>query len=357
MQFEKTYTFFPVIIPGLESMAQREIQEKLEGLSVEYLETGEFVAPLAACLDRFPSFRSLSGLYIRIAQFKCRDRPKLFKKIAKENWNYWLQARMPEVVVTSKESRLIHTGKIQETILEGLKKSFLAFPLGKKDRPKGDSKPAKLSVRFYRDICTVSLDLAGFPLHQRGLKKQIGRAPMRETQAYCLIKKMVEKNNVPILVDPFAGSGTIILEAMELPNETKYYFENFYQPKELAQKKEFNFKKFLAIEKDQNIFSQLENNLAPIKNSGLISCQDSYQFDFNSIEDDFIVLSNPPWGERIKTQQKISRIVKNLKSHPRCRGIGFLYPMDFDLKGLGFSKALQFTHGGKKVSLWLYYPN
>ena len=75
-------------------------------------------------------------------------------------------------------------------------------------------------VRSYEDgeehVLTVSIDLAGWPLHHRGYRTQSGEAPIREDLAAALVMLSRHDSRQECLVDPMAGAGTIIVEAAHM---------------------------------------------------------------------------------------------------------------------------------------------
>jgi 23S rRNA G2445 N2-methylase RlmL len=74
--------------------------------------------------------------------------------------------------------------------------------------PTGDSEESAAKTEL-----TVSLDLAGRPMHQRGYRLAHGDAPLREDLAAALVLLARHSAKEQSLVDPMAGSGTILLEA------------------------------------------------------------------------------------------------------------------------------------------------
>ena len=67
-------------------------------------------------------------------------------------------------------------------------------------------------VRIDRDRLSVRVDSSGAPLHHRGWRGPAGKAPLRETLAAAALAAVGWRPDQP-LVDPFAGSGTIPIEA------------------------------------------------------------------------------------------------------------------------------------------------
>jgi 23S rRNA G2445 N2-methylase RlmL len=70
-----------------------------------------------------------------------------------------------------------------------------------------------IALRMHDDVVTVSIDLAGQALHQRGYRQEGGRAPLRENLAAILVMLSRFDARREILIDPMTGSGTIGIEA------------------------------------------------------------------------------------------------------------------------------------------------
>lgn len=62
----------------------------------------------------------------------------------------------------------------------------------------------------------ISLDLAGRPMNQRGYRSQAGAAPLREDLAAILLMLSRFDPRNEVLVDPMMGSGTIAIEAASM---------------------------------------------------------------------------------------------------------------------------------------------
>jgi putative N6-adenine-specific DNA methylase len=67
-------------------------------------------------------------------------------------------------------------------------------------------------ARVLGDRVTLSVDTSGEALHKRGWRQEVSRAPLRETLASAIVLAAAWDAASP-LVDPFCGSGTIVVEA------------------------------------------------------------------------------------------------------------------------------------------------
>lgn len=85
-------------------------------------------------------------------------------------------------------------------------------------RPTVDRENPQIRFHAYlkNDNLTVSFDLTGYSLHQRGYRQQAGEAPLKETIAAALLIRANWPHlaeNGYALQDPFCGAGTLIIEA------------------------------------------------------------------------------------------------------------------------------------------------
>ena len=72
---------------------------------------------------------------------------------------------------------------------------------------------ALLDVRLREGVLTVSIDLGGRPMHQRGYRRDGGVAPLKENLGAAMVMLGRHQARTEPLVDPMAGSGTIAIEA------------------------------------------------------------------------------------------------------------------------------------------------
>ena len=70
----------------------------------------------------------------------------------------------------------------------------------------------KIQVAILKDKVTLSIDTSGSGLHKRGYREDAGIAPLKETLAAALVLISRWKEDY-VLIDPFCGSGTILIEA------------------------------------------------------------------------------------------------------------------------------------------------
>ena len=202
----KQHALFAATAPGLEPMALSE----LRALGVEgtrQVPGGiELAADRAQTMRLLVELRTVSHLLVRVATFRADRFDRLEREVRRIDWRAWLAPGVARTVRASAEkSRLYHTGAIAERVGR-----FVTESLGDAG-PEGPD-PVTIAARLVHDEVTLSIDLAGEPLHRRGYRLDPGKAPLREDLAAALVLASGWDAAHP-LIDPMCGSGTIAIEA------------------------------------------------------------------------------------------------------------------------------------------------
>lgn len=228
-----------VVAPiGFESELEKEIREVWPRLldasarphggplpNLRRLKGGvEIEAEAFLCVQLNFFLKTASRILWRLAEFKCRDFPKLHERLQKIDLRRWLGPEGAQIEVAAQRSRLNHEGRIRETALSAWGWS----------EPGGTD--AAVYIRLDEDNVTVSLDTTGEHLHKRGYGRFKGDAPLRETVAAFCLRQLI--GDIPEarlqeieLVDPMAGSGTLLMEAALLRAgnyRRPYAFQKFH---------------------------------------------------------------------------------------------------------------------------------
>ncbi|MEZ5965582.1 MAG: hypothetical protein R3F56_17235 [Planctomycetota bacterium] len=142
---------------------------------------------------------------LRLGRFHCRSLGELVRKSARLPWNDWLLPGRYSVRAESRLSRLYHRDAIAERVVQAAASTLGGGPSAEPDAP-------SVLVRFLHDECTISLDTTGRPLHDRGYRREPGPAPLREDLSRALLLAS-GWDPTSTLIDPFAGAGTLLIEA------------------------------------------------------------------------------------------------------------------------------------------------
>ena len=156
--------------------------------------------------------RGATRVLARIAAFRALHLAQLDKRARKVAWGETLRADVPlRVEVTTRASRIWHAGAARERIAAAIRDG-----LGRARWRRSRTRVRWcVRVRIDDDLCTVSVDTSGEPLHRRGHKQEVNAAPMRETLAALFLRAAGYGGGEPV-VDPMCGSGTFVIEAAEI---------------------------------------------------------------------------------------------------------------------------------------------
>lgn len=323
----------------MENLLLAELLEKwellypLDEIKHQIIEGGvEIECELNKGLSLNHYLKIATRILLRIKTQKCRDFPKLFKIIQKIDWKKYTKREDVLFKVTSKESRLIHTGKIKKTCEDALLKYFNANKLSQKIREEKETYAVQnIFIRIDNDELMISLDTSGEALYEREINKFKGHAPLRASIAAGIIKSVIKYSNPSLnIVDPMCGSGTFLSEInnfYKLNNRRKYSYQDLFKINDLKEiHKEFKFNELYGLDIDPEIIKNLN-----IKNKQVADIFKEKQ----SIENAFIIC-NPPYGKRVKLdrerQKYFQDLIKAIEINYRPKFISLLVPEDIKIK-------------------------
>ncbi len=236
---DNLHSLYAVCPPGMESI----LADELSALGIGQIQPGSAqgyqytvetgsggVKFEGALLDVYRAnlhLRCASRVLLRLGSFHASKFVELTRKSGNLGWEEYIDIQRPIALrVTSHRSRLYHTGAVAERVAAGLSERLGAGAIIEKYSE--DSLNAQLIiVRLVNDECSISLDTSGAPLHQRGYRQALAKAPLRETLAAGILLASGWDQRSP-LVDPFCGSGAIPIEAtlmaMRIPPGRKRRF-------------------------------------------------------------------------------------------------------------------------------------
>ena len=250
-----------------------------------------------------------------IKHFKARSAEDVYAEVQKIDWSkYILEGNTFSVdtVVYSddfRNSRFV-TYKVKDAIVDQFREKT-----GKRPNISVANPDIRLHIHIANDDATIALDSSGESLHRRGYRQESVEAPLNEVLAAGMILMTGWKGDCDF-IDPMCGSGTILIEAALIArNISPGVF-----------RKEFAFEKWPDF--DQNLFDEIYNDDSQerefpyhiygydidmkavntarlnVKAAGLSKDITVEQQDFKNFkkpEQKSIIVTNPPYGERIST--------------------------------------------------------
>lgn len=197
---------------GLEAVAKREIYDL--GYEVTNVCDGRvyFSGDAEAIALANLSLRTVERVLLCVGSFSAVTFDELFEGVKALPWEEFIpkDARFWVTKASSVKSALFSTTDIQSIVkkamVERLKGTYgiERFPETGNDYP--------VRVIILKDQVLCALDTTGASLHKRGYRPAAGGAPISESLAAALISLTPWKFD-RILVDPFCGSGTFLIEA------------------------------------------------------------------------------------------------------------------------------------------------
>lgn len=152
--------------------------------------------------------RGVSRILARFASFRVLHLAQLDKRARKVPWGSVLRPDVPfRVDASCTASRVYHSGAAAQRIERAIREELGA--------PASPDAEVVIKARIDDDLCTIAVDTSGEPLHKRGHKPEVNKAPMRETLAAMFLRECGYDGTIPVL-DPMCGSGTFVIEAAEI---------------------------------------------------------------------------------------------------------------------------------------------
>ncbi|WP_417614394.1 bifunctional 23S rRNA (guanine(2069)-N(7))-methyltransferase RlmK/23S rRNA (guanine(2445)-N(2))-methyltransferase RlmL [Oceanisphaera sp.] len=205
--------FFATCPKGLESLLTDELknlgatdlQETVAGVAFK----GELATAYRACMWS----RLASRIMLQLAELTMRTDMDLYLGAANIEWEQHIQPGQTFAVDFSGGNEAITNTqygalKIKDAIVDRLTKRW-------GERPNVDKRTPDIRILAHlkrNNQLSITLDLSGPALHQRGYRQQAGEAPLKENLAVAILLRSGWDITKP-LVDPMCGSGTLLIEA------------------------------------------------------------------------------------------------------------------------------------------------
>ena len=260
-----------------------------------------------------------------ISHFRARNADDVYKAVKEIEWKDVLDLDTSFVVDTTVYSTEFRNSKFVAYKVKDAIVDYFMEREGKRPNISVANPDLRLNIHIAEDNCTLSLDSSGESLHLRGYRTATVEAPINEVLAAALIKMSGWKFDCD-LIDPFCGSGTILVEAALMARNIypgvfrqKFGFENWkdFNPELLSSifEDDSNERTFehRIVGSDINLRA-VEAALANAKAAGvadLITVEQREIRDFKKPEMPAVLITNPPYGERLRPED-LSDIYRTL---------------------------------------------
>lgn len=250
-----------------------------------------------------------------ILHFKASSADDVYEAVKKIDWSkYILDGKTFAVdsVVYSEEfrnSRFV-TYKVKDAIADQFRERTGMRPNISVANP-----DIRLHIHISETDATLSLDSSGQSLHLRGYRQDTVTAPINEVLAAGMLM-MTGWHGDMDLIDPMCGSGTILIEAALIalnmnpgvfrkeyaferwPDFDKELFDEIYNDD--SEEREFQHHIY-GYDIDPKAVNTARLNVRAAGLSDYISIEVADFKDFEQPKEKAIIVTNPPYGERIST--------------------------------------------------------
>lgn len=196
---------------GLEAVVVRELEAL--GYAARTVRPGRiaFAGDASAVCRANLWLRSADRVLVELASFAAPDFDALFETTKALSWEEWIapDAGIP-VRGRSIKSQLSSVPACQRTVKKAIVDRLLAAG-GVLTLPE-TGPPAPVEISIVDDVATLDIDTSGEGLHRRGYRTLAAQAQLRETLAAAMVQLSFWRPERQ-LVDPFCGTGTIVIEA------------------------------------------------------------------------------------------------------------------------------------------------
>lgn len=191
-----------------------------------------------------------------------------------------------------------------------------------------------------KDEMTVTLDTSGTGLHKRGYRALSNAAPIKETLAAGIVD-LAHVRSGDTVVDPFCGSGTILIEAamkaaniapcmnrrfaaMEWGCIGKAVWEDAFAEAKSAVRHDIAFTGY-GYDIDPEAVELTLANAGKAGVKDLLKVSERAVRDFHYPADGVKIITNPPYAERMGTTEDVRKIYREMGEVMLPRGDSSIY--------------------------------
>lgn len=259
--------------------------------------------------------RTALRVLVHIKTFKARHENELYAELRKIDWEDHLSIRQTFAIDQSiaKNATIKHSKYAALKMKDAISDHFRSLS-GRRPSIDTDNPDVLFNLHGSGSEYTVSLDSSGFPLNQRGYRREGHAAPLNEVLAAGLVQISGWQRETTLL-DPMCGSGTIPIEAamaaLNIPAQllrTHFGFMNWSNYNAILWNKVKSEAQSQRIRKPIAIHaSDLDGNAIKLVKSaaGKLGLTRGFEIERRNFIDlrvpnnEGVLISNPPYGHRI----------------------------------------------------------
>lgn len=313
---------------GLEAVLKREIIDL--GYDIAEVEDGRvtFYGDEEALCRANIFLRTAERVLLKVGSFRAVTFEELFDKTKELPWEDYIpkDGKFWVAKAASVKSKLFSPSDIQSIMKKAMVKRMQEryhvewFP--------EDGAAYPIRVFLMKDIVTVGIDSSGISLHKRGYREMSGAAPITETLAAALIMLTPWRAD-RILVDPFCGSGTFLIEAAMMAANIAPGMNRSFTAEDWAGVIPKKFWYDAIDEADDLVNTEIKTDIQGYDADGsvlkiarknaeeagvgqLIHFQERTVAELSHPKKYGFIITNPPYGERLEDKRNLPQLYRTL---------------------------------------------
>ena len=304
---------------GLEELLAEELKE-CGGENIECINRAvTFEGDMRVLYRANYTCRTALAILKPFAEFEANNDQELYDMVYQIRWEKILDVDCTFMIESTTSGEIFTHSyyaslKVKDAIVDRFRRNFGQRPSVDTENP-----DYKFSLHIRDNHVTLLMNSSGDSLHKRGYRQAVGLAPINEVLAAGMIQLAGWKCDCNFY-DPMCGSGTLLIEAAMLANNipAQYYRNHFG----FMRWKEFNLGVWKSVKEQENrkigsrdfeyeiwgndidlqVLQQAEKNLEYAKlHKDVMLFNGSFE-DQDPPEGKTLIVTNPPYGERIKVE-------------------------------------------------------
>lgn len=338
--------FFASCPPGVADLTAAELRAAGATQTSEFKLGVQFEGALETAYRACLWSRTASRILMPLATFTAADAEALYAGVKQIDWSAHIGPRATLAVeFAGSAPGLTHTHfgalKTKDAIVDRLRERSGERPSIEVERPS-----VRVDVRLDRERVTVSLDLSGESLHRRAYRARGVAAPLKENLAAAILMRsgwpaMAESGAA--LLDPMCGSGTLLIEGALMafdiaPGSLRSYFGFLGwaghdralwarlqdEARERRESKSTTTLSIRGFDRDPLAVRAAIENIERAKLRGRVHVE---RRELDQLTNDLgpvgLLITNPPYGERIGDQEQLQALYAALGEKLREHFLGW----------------------------------
>lgn len=319
--------YFAICPRGLEEL----LLEELRAVGADELRVTHggvhFSGDWSVCYRANLESRLATRILLHIVTGPYAKEDDIYRLAVRQLWpNHFAVTRTMRVVTTAIKCPLksldFVTLRVKDAVCDRFREDF-------GERPNIETRNPDVSVHVFltENTCTLYLDTSGQPLWQRGFRKASVDAPLKENLAAGILKLSGWQPGMP-LIDPMCGSGTFLLEAVQMALDRApgldrgFAFELLKKFEALewaniraaaeARVKPAERMDIRGWDNDDRAVRATRRNLQEAGFANIVTVDQGDILEIAPLNETGILITNPPYGERIGEADELAAFYPQL---------------------------------------------